>query len=43
MNMSAGYEDAAHALGAKYKGKRIGALSEMTDFSFHPVKTHHYR
>jgi perosamine synthetase len=31
-------EDAAHALGAEYKGKRIGALSEMTTFSFHPVK-----
>lgn len=31
-------EDAAHALGAKYNGKRIGALSDMTTFSFHPVK-----
>lgn len=31
-------EDAAHALGAEYKGKRIGALSDMTTFSFHPVK-----
>ena len=31
-------EDAAHALGAVYKGKRIGALSDMTIFSFHPVK-----
>lgn len=31
-------EDAAHALGAEYKGKRIGALSDMTCFSFHPVK-----
>lgn len=31
-------EDAAHALGAKYKGKKIGALSDMTMFSFHPVK-----
>lgn len=31
-------EDAAHALGAKYRGKRIGALSDMTTFSFHPVK-----
>jgi perosamine synthetase len=31
-------EDAAHALGAEYKGKRIGGLSNMTIFSFHPVK-----
>ncbi|MED3802747.1 UDP-4-amino-4,6-dideoxy-N-acetyl-beta-L-altrosamine transaminase [Lysinibacillus xylanilyticus] len=31
-------EDAAHALGAKYKGQKIGALSDMTMFSFHPVK-----
>ncbi len=31
-------EDAAHALGATYKGQRIGGLSQMTIFSFHPVK-----
>lgn len=31
-------EDAAHALGADYKGKRIGSMSDMTEFSFHPVK-----
>lgn len=31
-------EDAAHALGAKYKGKMVGSLSDMTMFSFHPVK-----
>ncbi len=31
-------EDGAHALGAGYKGKKIGALSDMTTFSFHPVK-----
>ncbi|MBR5564915.1 MAG: UDP-4-amino-4,6-dideoxy-N-acetyl-beta-L-altrosamine transaminase [Roseburia sp.] len=31
-------EDAAHALGADYKGNKIGALSDMTTFSFHPVK-----
>lgn len=31
-------EDAAHALGADYKGKRIGSVSDMTAFSFHPVK-----
>lgn len=31
-------EDAAHALGADYKGKKVGTLSDMTTFSFHPVK-----
>lgn len=31
-------EDAAHALGADYKGKRIGSISDLTTFSFHPVK-----
>lgn len=31
-------EDAAHALGATYKEQKIGALSDMTMFSFHPVK-----
>lgn len=31
-------EDAAHALGSEYKGKRIGSMSDMTTFSFHPVK-----
>lgn len=31
-------EDGAHALGAEYKGQKIGALSDMTMFSFHPVK-----
>jgi len=31
-------EDAAHALGADYKGSRIGDLSDMTILSFHPVK-----
>lgn len=31
-------EDAAHAVGADYKGKRIGSISDMTTFSFHPVK-----
>ncbi len=31
-------EDAAHALGARYKGQLIGGLSDMTVFSFHPVK-----
>ncbi|MFA9376884.1 MAG: UDP-4-amino-4,6-dideoxy-N-acetyl-beta-L-altrosamine transaminase [Lachnotalea sp.] len=31
-------EDAAHALGADYKGKMVGNISDMTTFSFHPVK-----
>ena len=31
-------EDAAHALGSVYKGKKIGGISDMTTFSFHPVK-----
>ena len=31
-------EDAAHALGAKYKGKPIGAISEYTIFSFQAIK-----
>jgi len=32
-------EDACHALGAEYNGKKIGSLfSDMTVFSFHPIK-----
>lgn len=31
-------EDAAHALGAEFKGSRIGSISDMTILSFHPVK-----
>jgi perosamine synthetase len=31
-------EDACHALGAEYKGRKTGSLSDMTVFSFHPVK-----
>ncbi len=31
-------EDACHALGAEYGGKRTGSLADMTVFSFHPVK-----
>ena len=30
--------DAAHSLGAWYKGKRTGALADLTVFSFHAVK-----
>jgi len=34
-------EDAAHALGAQYQGQRIGLgqYSDMTIFSFHPLKS----
>lgn len=32
-------EDAAHALGSEYKGKRIGSFADLTILSFHPVKT----
>ena len=31
-------EDAAHALGATYRGKMTGSYSDMTVLSFHPVK-----
>jgi dTDP-4-amino-4,6-dideoxygalactose transaminase len=31
-------EDAAHAFGAKYKGKMIGTIAHFTGFSFHEVK-----
>jgi perosamine synthetase len=31
-------EDACHALGAEYHGSRVGCVSQMTTFSFHPVK-----
>lgn len=30
--------DGAHALGAKYKERKIGSIGDMTTFSFHPVK-----
>lgn len=30
--------DGCHALGAEYRGKRVGSLADMTVFSFHPVK-----
>ena len=32
-------EDAAHSLGTKYNGKLVGSIADMTEFSFHPVKT----
>jgi len=31
-------QDAAHSLGAEYDGRKVGALADMTMFSFHPVK-----
>ena len=31
-------EDAAHALGADYRGRRIGAIGDASIFSFHPIK-----
>lgn len=32
-------EDACHALGASYKGRKIGSVADLTVFSFHPVKS----
>jgi len=31
-------EDACHALGAEFRGRPVGAIADMTVFSFHPVK-----
>lgn len=31
-------EDAAHAVGSEYKGKKIGVLGDVTAFSFYPTK-----
>jgi perosamine synthetase len=31
-------EDACHALGAEHRGRRVGSISHMSVFSFHPVK-----
>ncbi len=31
-------EDASHALGAEYRGRKTGSVADMTVFSFHPVK-----
>jgi perosamine synthetase len=30
--------DGCHALGAEYKGQKVGTLADVTVFSFHPVK-----
>lgn len=32
-------DDAAHALGSRYKNQMIGSIADLTTFSFHPVKT----
>ena len=32
-------EDAAHSVGARLGGRPVGALADLTTFSFHPVKT----
>lgn len=32
-------EDGCHALGASCNGRRVGSISDMTVFSFHPVKS----
>jgi len=31
-------EDACHALGAEYRGRKTGSIAHMSVFSFHPVK-----
>ncbi len=31
-------EDACHAVGSEYKGKKVGGFADVTIFSFHPVK-----
>lgn len=31
-------EDAAHAVGSEYKGKKVGVLGDVTAFSFYPTK-----
>jgi perosamine synthetase len=31
-------DDAAHALGATYRGRRLGAIADLTTYSLHPVK-----
>jgi perosamine synthetase len=30
--------DACHSLGGEYRGRKVGALADLTVFSFHPVK-----
>ena len=33
------FHDAAHSFGSKYKGRMVGSFSDVTMFSFDPVKT----
>ncbi|HEX7859624.1 MAG TPA: DegT/DnrJ/EryC1/StrS family aminotransferase [Verrucomicrobiae bacterium] len=33
------FHDAAHSIGSKYKGKKVGSFSDICMFSFDPVKT----
>jgi perosamine synthetase len=30
--------DSCHAIGAEYKGRKVGSIADLTCFSFHPVK-----
>ncbi len=32
-------EDAAHAIGSRYRGRPVGGIAHLTTLSFHPVKT----
>ena len=31
--------DASHSLGAKWQGRKVGSLADLSTFSFHPVKS----
>jgi dTDP-4-amino-4,6-dideoxygalactose transaminase len=31
-------EDAAHAVGTEYRGRRVGSIGDLSVFSFHPIK-----
>jgi dTDP-4-amino-4,6-dideoxygalactose transaminase len=31
-------EDAAHAIGSEYKGRKVGSIADITTFSFYPTK-----
>ena len=35
-------EDACHALGAEYRGRRVGSIADMTVFSFHLGQAHYH-
>lgn len=43
LNLAQGYQiplldDASHALGAEFRGKKVGSFANLSVFSFHPVK-----